>query len=215
MIRNLFFGFVIIAVLSSPAFAEGSGRTCALEVEYGASSTNFLPLNNNGQAIYGAPVITNPLTARILWAAAPLLNIGISYSSSFWMTGRSFLVGAVYSSPKLSFTTISPFIDLAPFAIAPEEKNGITKGIFLEAGPAFTTVSEEFGLNGSPYSFSSSGVSLILSLGLRSMNREPLAFITSVDASIPVCYDGGRSITGVTLNGSVTLGINAGISLSF
>ncbi len=205
----------ITLLIQATSFAEGSARTFAVELEYGAANTTFLPLNESGRSMYGVSLRTNPVGASLIWSAAPGINIGLSYSSSTWASDKNYLVGGdPYSNPKLNITSISPFIDLTPFALSEGETSGITKGFFIEIGPAYTTILEEYE-KGSRYTFSASGLSLDIRAGFRAMNHEPLSFVARAKFSIPIASDSKRSDSGLTMNGVSSISIHAGACLSF
>lgn len=210
---SLVFGAAIC--FSPAAHAAGGSRNFALELQYGTLYTNFLPLNHIGETIYGSTVFTTPLTGRIVWSILPSINIGVSCSTATWLSNKTFLIGGIYASPKLTFTTVRPFIDLTPLMIGTGEPSGITKGFFVEVGPGMRSVDEQYTFNGTPYSFSSSGLSMDISLGYRAINKAPLSFVASLDISVPIASDGKKSDTGISLNGAVNIGINCGFCLSF
>jgi hypothetical protein len=212
---------LMIALLASlPAQALSSpnyhSKTYAVEIEYGAANTSFLPLNASGKKMYGSALTTNPIGGNIIWAAAPGLNIGLSYTNYSWSSGDTFLSGPnTYKSPSVSIASISPFIDLAPLAFGNENASGITKGLFVEVGPAFTTLLEDYQVDGSRYSFATSGMFLEIRPGFRVLNGEPLSFVARARVSIPLTSDGEKSDTGLTLNGSVNLSAHVGACFSF
>jgi hypothetical protein len=166
--------------------------------------------------MYGVSLRTNPVGASLIWSAAPGINIGLSYSNSIWASDKNYSVGGdFYSNPKLNITSISPFIDLTPFALSEGETSGITKGFFIEIGPAHTTILEEYKVNGSRYTFSSSGLSLDIRAGFRVMNHEPLSFVARAKFSIPIASDSKRSDSGLTMNGASSISVHVGACLSF
>jgi hypothetical protein len=210
---------IIIAALALPcsgALAKSSGRNFALEILYGASNATILPLNPSGKALYGNSIFANPVGLRLTWAAASLLNIGMSYSSTRWIEDKNLIVDAnIYSNPRLNLTTFSPFVDLTPLALGRRKTRGVTEGLFVEAGPCWTTVEEEYEVGGHPYSFSSTAMSLDIRVGLRTFNRDVLSFVADITGSIPIYSDGKRSESGLTLNGASSISLNAGICASF
>jgi len=210
---------IVIATLTLPctdALARSSGRDFALELLYGASNSTLLPLNQSGKALYGNTIFSNPVGLKLSWAAAPLLNIGVSYSSTRWIDDKNLAVGAnIYSNPRLNLTTFSPYIDLTPLALGRRPKKGITEGIFVEAGPSWTTLEEAFEISSHPYDFTSSAMSFDVRVGLRTFNRDALSFVSDITASIPVYSDGKRSESGLTLNGASSISFNAGVCVSF
>jgi hypothetical protein len=214
--RNILIILFLFAVVLSPqCFADVSNRNYALEIKYGASDTTFLPLKESGSVIYGDMLFLNPTSVKVIWSAFPSVNIGFSFSGASRNEKKSYLAdGGVYMNPSLNVVSVNPFIDLTPFAATDENGRGITKGFFIEAGPSWTSVLEEYSLNGNDEAFSSTALFLDVKIGLRTMTREPLSFTVELDALIPMYSDGRRSDTGLTLNGAASISASAGICLS-
>jgi hypothetical protein len=121
----------------------------------------------------------------------------------------------IYSNPRLNSTTFSPFIDLTPLAYGRRKTRGITEGLFIEAGPCFTSLEQSYEIGSIPYEFSSNAMSLDIRVGFRSMNKDPLSFVAGITGRIPVYSDGKRSESGLTLNGASSISFDAGICASF
>lgn len=210
---------IIIAALALPctgALAKSSVRNFALEFLYGASNATLLPLSPSGKALYGNPIFANPVGFKLEWAAAPMLNVGMSYSSTRWVEDKNLVVDAtIYSNPRLNLTAFSPFIDLTPLAYGRRKNRGITEGFFIEAGPCWTSVEQSYEIASVPYSFSSTSMSLDIRVGFRAMNHDPLSFVADITGNIPIYSDGKRSESGLTLNGASSISFNAGICASF
>jgi len=218
MKRSLALIILCIAIFNSPrAYCQQGARDFAIELNYGGANTTVLPLNEIGRKIYGNAIFTTPIGVDMIWAAAPRLNIGISFSNAVWKTDKSYLgAGGVYSDATVTMTSICPYIDLMPFFSEGEAQGGgITKGVFLEVGPSFNSLTEEYDLNGNGEAFFASGTSLDIRVGLRTITRQAISFIGRFTVSIPIFSDQKRSDTDLTLDGAVTLSASAGICASF
>jgi len=203
---------------ASRAHCLENTRNFAIEINYGGANTTVLPLNEIGRKIYGNTIFTTPLGVDLTWAAGPRLNIGISCSNAVWKTDKSYTgTGGVYSDAQVTMTRVCPFIDLTPFFSEGGEAQvrGITNGAFLEVGPSFNTLIEEYDLDGAGTAFFASGTTLDIRLGFRTINRQAISFAGRFTVSIPISSDHNRSDTDLTADGAVTLSASAGICASF
>jgi|GEM_PF-3431356 len=207
---------ILIITASLTRASAASEKTFSFDVDFGAAKTTFLPLNENGKEIYGQSTPTNPLGASIIWAAAPGLNIGISCSTARWFSDDNHLIdGNIYDKATLSFSSISPFIDLSPFVSGDPAKRGIRSGFFVEVGPSQNTLIEQYKLNGEEQVFTASGTSIDVRVGFRAVRDRPLGFVGRAKFSIPIAHDNRKSDTGISLNGAATMSIHAGVCLNF
>ena len=213
---------LLIALLISASLA---GPSCALPIEitrslaiealYGSMNMTLLPLNESGQKIYGSSLFAYQTSGDLVFAPGNGINLGVLCSSSIWKSSQSFITaGGLYSSPRLTMTSVWPFVEFPLFSSS-WDKPGIIRGFFAEIGPSFNTIMEESKINDLENKKAVKGVSLNVSFGFRALNRTFLSFIARAIASIPVSSDLEKTDTGITVNGAASLSFNAGACISF
>jgi len=212
----LFFVCVLLAV---PVVAqeETIEKKFALEVEYGSATFTPLPLTDIGSTLYGQSINGTPFGGNAIFVIAPRVIFGVDYRNFMHTYEKpKDINGTSITQNKVNITQITAFLDLSSFALGSISKNSIAKDVFIEVGPCYTELKEEYVRSDTgQYSFTATGYGLDVRIGYRALTKEPLSFFTRVKITIPLAHDNKKSESGLKLNGAITTSVNMGICFSF